>query len=696
MKPRVLMAVLACLFCSGAISAQEISLGDKSDAIKSGFSSIREAQTAAEESQMAALVKLGFTPEQAARAIDLQQQAKKAQLKANEAQGRVEWLVHRTRHLAGEINGWANRREGDLKRAEEMQGKIEAGEARLKKLEADLESAKVKRKEAEETYQADTKNKDKRRAMHEARSNVSKIERKIKETKHSLGWPRKEYTHRSKQAIKMAELCAPRYAEIRTIRNEKLPAAVAEAAEAEREAIRLQEAALQALENPESSDDKADEAADSSTDKNAESASTSDTTAQEEAQPNSQEPSDSSKTATSSQSSIASSTSKGQSTAALYESALATEKTITDKYVDARAAELAMISKVSKDIAKSRIDVPEAQRASVNASVLDGSASTPSQMDAFRQEANKALDQMDAMVNRGRELLATAGYNTEGATEFSLAYANTTAEVARALEATAVDESGAAAKDLTGLMQAAYDAGTSGSSNSGSAGSASGASAGQTGSQSAIGAAGLPSGPNPFESANTDIKPIKSGWVPGVDMDVKPMYKAIPGRRIQAGLGGAEWMYIDSWYMIGPFPNSGRRYKEIKFPPETVVDLDAVYQGIDGKPVTWEFVNSGDPVIRFTESYAIYYAYTEIWIDEARDMWVALGADDGSRLYINDLLIWRTTELKAWRINEAYRKVSFKKGLNRILYRVENAPVHGWFSFLIRVQEPQTQTNTEK
>lgn len=152
----------------------------------------------------------------------------------------------------------------------------------------------------------------------------------------------------------------------------------------------------------------------------------------------------------------------------------------------------------------------------------------------------------------------------------------------------------------------------------------------------------------------------------------------------------AEWMFIDTWYTIGPFPNPSRVNLNRKFPPETVVNLDAVYEGADGAAIRWEFVQSrhmkvvpANPV-----QIGIWYAYTEIWFDSDMDLWVVIGSDDKGNVWLNDLPIWVSTDwLKPWRVDEGFRKVAFKAGRNRILYRVENGWRHVILSFGIHVAE---------
>lgn len=153
------------------------------------------------------------------------------------------------------------------------------------------------------------------------------------------------------------------------------------------------------------------------------------------------------------------------------------------------------------------------------------------------------------------------------------------------------------------------------------------------------------------------------------------------GRMVTSTGEPTEWLFVDTWYTIGPFPNPSRVNLNRKFPPESVVDLDAVYTGKNGRPIHWEFKQSRDlrvvPVD--AEPYGIWYAYTELYFDKDMDLWIAIGSDDKANIWVNGLPVWISgDELKVWRSNEGYRKVAFKAGRNQILYRVEN----GWHSIM--------------
>jgi hypothetical protein len=160
------------------------------------------------------------------------------------------------------------------------------------------------------------------------------------------------------------------------------------------------------------------------------------------------------------------------------------------------------------------------------------------------------------------------------------------------------------------------------------------------------------------------------------------------GRMVTSTGDPTEWLFVDTWYTIGPFPNPSRVNLNRKFPPESVVDLDAVYVGKNGRQIRWQFQQSRQLMVVpiDAEEYGIWYAYTELYFEKDMDLWIAVGSDDKANIWVNGLPVWISgDQLKNWSPNEGYRKIAFKAGCNRILYRVEN----GWhgikYSLAVRV-----------
>jgi hypothetical protein len=172
-----------------------------------------------------------------------------------------------------------------------------------------------------------------------------------------------------------------------------------------------------------------------------------------------------------------------------------------------------------------------------------------------------------------------------------------------------------------------------------------------------------------------------------------------PGRKLVKGAPeSAPWMYIDTWYILGPFPNPGRRNMLTKFPPEQAletgaeIDLDAVYMGMDGMTLTWNYRKSAEVCVapHIPVDYGIWYAYTEIYSEGEAARWCIFGSDDFGRAWINGDLVYESPEQPhPWIPDRGYRKVVFRKGFNSVLFKLENAWGRTGFSVCVFVGDPR-------
>ncbi len=175
-------------------------------------------------------------------------------------------------------------------------------------------------------------------------------------------------------------------------------------------------------------------------------------------------------------------------------------------------------------------------------------------------------------------------------------------------------------------------------------------------------------------------------------------FDAMPGRRLVSGGRMEDWLYVDTWYIIGPFPGDRRRENlDVRFGPEANVNLDDVFTGKDDEKIRWRYKKVGwagsGPNKRaywkiephHVESYAIYYAFTEIYSHAPQQVWIATATDDYGKLWINDDLVWKSPKTrKPYNATENIQLVDLKQGQNKILYRVENAGGTMGFSLMIR------------
>jgi len=371
----------------------------------------------------------------------------------------------------------------------------------------------------------------------------------------------------------------------------------------------------------------------------------------------------------------------GKSFSELYSVAVETEKSIAERYQAIRAAQVAVHKQIPLAEAQKYVQVALPIRSELPPEASATEVKDAAALAAQNAAMEKALKELESMLALTRGMAAQARSTSTGGEGVTISAEDMKAQAAQEqqLAAMAMEVEGQPAVDLTEMMKS-IEAGSPGGANGratagqgeGGTGDGQGAGSGKPGGTGSGGrSGGSGSGVPGFPAA---------GAVLG----------SVPGRKVHGGdyEVGAKWMYIDTWWVIGPFPNPQRRNLETRFPPESVIDLDASYP-VEGDVVSWQFVQNSSAMVRppRDQSYAIFYAYTELWFDEARDLWIAMGSDDYSKIWLNNLPVWASgTQHKPWRANEGYRKVHFQKGLNRVLLRLENGQHSSAFSLMLCMQ----------
>jgi hypothetical protein len=192
--------------------------------------------------------------------------------------------------------------------------------------------------------------------------------------------------------------------------------------------------------------------------------------------------------------------------------------------------------------------------------------------------------------------------------------------------------------------------------------------------------------------------------VPVVDVGV---LRKGTGSMIGAGGTLANRMYLNSWYVIGPFEGQHGLgvFKNYRYPPEDGVVLDAVYRGKAGRVVRWQYVNGqGYPLVPPDPAEdAVYYGYTELMSDAERDLVAWIGGDDDVRVWLNDRVIWEggdsEKDNKAWfwrqiyhsrndyvrefNLTEGRRLIHLRKGRNRLFFKLSNGATRVFFSMVL-------------
>lgn len=367
------------------------------------------------------------------------------------------------------------------------------------------------------------------------------------------------------------------------------------------------------------------------------------------------------------------STLNGKNLAELYQAARQTEDRMTEKYKMLSATDLASIQKLPLDEALKSTQIARPDRENLDLKLLAAQGAEKN-FTAYKAEVVKANAQIDSMASLGESMLATAQARQD-LTEGNIHLDGMTADAAydNMVTAATADDT-IVGKDLTGM--------TGDKAGSGNGG-------GQPAQGNNGGLAGGGIGAGSSQGASFGSQPGFSRGAPELpSMDYQNI-KPWPTRKITAnGPHYRDWLYVDSWYLIGPFPNPARKNLNTKFPPESVVDLDATYPGKDGNPIYWKFVQWPTPMLEIPndirDAPAIYYAYTELFFDQPMDLWITTGSDDKGTMWLNNVMVWNSNDnLKSWIPNEGYRKVHFVQGLNRVLYRLENAQSAAVLSLMI-------------
>ena len=351
----------------------------------------------------------------------------------------------------------------------------------------------------------------------------------------------------------------------------------------------------------------------------------------------------------------------------LYDAARMAEQQLTEKYRQGRAMRLSMLQDVPFSAALDAVDRVAPVRPDLPADVLTRTTRNDTQLDEKKEAVRTALAETSSMVALGNALVSQAfmernniDMSGNGGGRISLAAIRARSARTQELEKLADQETSGKAVDLANAMQKAA-AGGDGSNDSES----------EKGQQ---------------YTENSRVKTISDEQPPLITTSIRP----VAGRKVSDEGDGAEWMAVTQWYMLGPFANPGRANIDRVFPPESFIDLNAVYGGKDGRTIEWKFSQTNQELGRVVptndEPYGIWYAFTELQFDRECDLWITMGSDDKGRVWINDNLVWVSeSQHKNWKPDEAQRRVHFRKGRNKILYRVENGQHATAFSLWVHL-----------
>jgi len=176
---------------------------------------------------------------------------------------------------------------------------------------------------------------------------------------------------------------------------------------------------------------------------------------------------------------------------------------------------------------------------------------------------------------------------------------------------------------------------------------------------------------------------------------VKEIAEALRGSKIEVDLQ-QHFGFLASWKIAGPFDNKDQAGFAIAYAPEKKLDLEAAYEGSEGK-VTWQAVSSKDDygVVDIAEALSNYkgslmYATTTYNSSKAQNIEVRLGTPNAWKLWVNGKLVFQREEYhRGTRMDQYKVPVSLKAGANVILLKVcQNEQTQPWaqrYQFQLRI-----------
>lgn len=159
--------------------------------------------------------------------------------------------------------------------------------------------------------------------------------------------------------------------------------------------------------------------------------------------------------------------------------------------------------------------------------------------------------------------------------------------------------------------------------------------------------------------------------------------KPVPARELVGEPAGVTWIFLDSWYTLGPFA-----LEAPPLPVQDSIDLDARHVSQSGTPITWRFIQRSKPEIapETMTHYSVHYAFTRLRSDRQRDVWMVFGADDSLQVWLDGALIWDCGEhWRGWDLVEGARRVTLRAGESQLFARLRNWPQVGTFSVALRI-----------
>jgi putative membrane-bound dehydrogenase-like protein len=150
-----------------------------------------------------------------------------------------------------------------------------------------------------------------------------------------------------------------------------------------------------------------------------------------------------------------------------------------------------------------------------------------------------------------------------------------------------------------------------------------------------------------------------------------------------------------SWHIAGPFDNGeADAGLDRVFPPEKQIDLKATYAGKAG-PVGWRLVKPNNQGYVDLQAFlapdsnnVVSYLFRDVESPADQEAQLFLGTDDCAKLWLNGELVYTNRQHRAAAPEQDTVRVRLKKGVNRVLLKINNGDgAHGFYLSIVAEQE---------
>jgi alpha-glucosidase len=165
---------------------------------------------------------------------------------------------------------------------------------------------------------------------------------------------------------------------------------------------------------------------------------------------------------------------------------------------------------------------------------------------------------------------------------------------------------------------------------------------------------------------------------------------------------------IDKWWVIGPFDNDTAWGLDHEFPPEKEIDLSATYDGDAGLRIGWrkaerriqpgsdltaEFAVNLHEFYGTEHSTCVAYALTYLHAPSDMDASLALGSDDGIRVWLNGEEVYRLLRWRPYASRQDRVPIRLQAGRNQLMFKIVQGG--GGWGFGAHVETPDGKSLPE-